>query len=141
MMIEAFRHGDHNMCWFWRAAIAAGVGGAFSVLPAWALAISFPTFSVGLMRVWSSILGGPISVERGYARAMILVWALPTLLVTLAGFGLLTHFTGTPLARETRCRKCNYILRGITEPRCPECGGSDMRLVCNVLREQSCASA
>jgi hypothetical protein len=24
--------------------------------------------------------------------------------------------------RETRCRKCGYILRGISEPRCPECG-------------------
>jgi hypothetical protein len=23
---------------------------------------------------------------------------------------------------ETRCRKCDYILRGLTEPRCPECG-------------------
>jgi hypothetical protein len=23
---------------------------------------------------------------------------------------------------ETRCRKCNYILRGLSEPRCPECG-------------------
>ena len=23
---------------------------------------------------------------------------------------------------ETRCRKCGYILRGITEPRCSECG-------------------
>ena len=23
---------------------------------------------------------------------------------------------------ETRCRKCGYILRGITEPRCTECG-------------------
>lgn len=22
----------------------------------------------------------------------------------------------------TRCRKCNHILRGLTEPRCPECG-------------------
>jgi len=22
---------------------------------------------------------------------------------------------------ETRCRRCGYILRGITEPRCPEC--------------------
>jgi hypothetical protein len=25
-------------------------------------------------------------------------------------------------ASETRCRKCGYILRGISEPRCPECG-------------------
>ena len=24
--------------------------------------------------------------------------------------------------RETRCRKCGYILRGIPEPRCSECG-------------------
>lgn len=23
---------------------------------------------------------------------------------------------------ETRCRRCRYILRGLTEPRCPECG-------------------
>ena len=23
---------------------------------------------------------------------------------------------------ETRCRKCGYILRGIPEPRCSECG-------------------
>ena len=25
---------------------------------------------------------------------------------------------------ETRCRRCRHILRGITEPRCPECGES-----------------
>jgi hypothetical protein len=29
---------------------------------------------------------------------------------------------GRPFPSETRCRKCGYILRGITEPRCPECG-------------------
>lgn len=23
---------------------------------------------------------------------------------------------------QTRCRKCGHILRGLTEPRCPECG-------------------
>ena len=23
---------------------------------------------------------------------------------------------------NTRCRRCDYILHGITEPRCPECG-------------------
>jgi hypothetical protein len=31
----------------------------------------------------------------------------------------LAHFARGPL---TRCRKCGYILRGISEPRCPECG-------------------
>lgn len=23
---------------------------------------------------------------------------------------------------QPRCRKCRYVLRGLTEPRCPECG-------------------
>jgi hypothetical protein len=27
-----------------------------------------------------------------------------------------------PLDADCRCRKCGYILRGISEPRCPECG-------------------
>ena len=27
-----------------------------------------------------------------------------------------------PLDADCRCRKCGYILRGIPEPRCPECG-------------------
>ena len=90
------------MHWFWRAAIAAGVGGAFSVLPAWALAVDFNKFSLGLMSVWTSILGGTISVERGLAPAMVFVWALPTLLVTLAAFGLLTHFVGTPTTLSRR---------------------------------------
>lgn len=26
--------------------------------------------------------------------------------------------------RELHCRKCDYILRGLSEPRCPECGES-----------------
>jgi len=30
---------------------------------------------------------------------------------------------------DTRCRKCNYVLRGISELRCPECGERICRLV------------
>jgi len=25
---------------------------------------------------------------------------------------------------DTRCRKCRHILRGLSEPRCPECGSA-----------------
>ena len=52
--------------------------------------------------------------------------------ISLAGFGVLSIAVYGQLTRrfyrarhidnETRYRKCNYILRGITEPRCPECG-------------------
>ncbi len=110
------------MHWFWRAVIAAGIGAAFSVLSGWALAGHLKSFQVVMMTLWDTLLGGQLRNEGSLTAAMILVWALPTLLVTLAAFGLLTHFAGTPTGHETRCRKCNYILRGITEPRCPECG-------------------
>jgi hypothetical protein len=30
--------------------------------------------------------------------------------------------SGRKYDSETRCRKCGYILRGLREPRCPECG-------------------
>ena len=26
------------------------------------------------------------------------------------------------VARETRCRRCGHALRGLTEPKCSECG-------------------
>jgi hypothetical protein len=49
----------------------------------------------------------------------LLFYALP-----IAIYVFLTYRYGPTriLERETRCRKCGYILRGITEPRCPECG-------------------
>jgi predicted Zn-ribbon and HTH transcriptional regulator len=44
--------------------------------------------------------------------------------VGIAAYAWATRKWGPPLVidAETRCRKCGYILRGITEPRCPECG-------------------
>ena len=39
--------------------------------------------------------------------------------VALASFVLRRRFAES---KKTRCGKCGYILRGITEPRCPECG-------------------
>jgi len=39
------------------------------------------------------------------------------------GYGLLTRLFGPPSGDgEFHCRRCNHILRGLSEPRCPECG-------------------
>ena len=39
------------------------------------------------------------------------------------GFAIALYIaTRGPRDPETRCRRCGYILRGIPEPRCPECG-------------------
>ena len=44
-------------------------------------------------------------------------------LAALGAYGIATRvLERKPTVGETRCRKCSYILRGISEPRCPECG-------------------
>ncbi len=60
----------------------------------------------------------------GSLRAGIVVstvYYAPALVLAFVVYGLLTRYYG-PGDTETRCRTCRYILRGITEPRCPECG-------------------
>lgn len=48
---------------------------------------------------------------------------LPPLLVAFAVYGVLSCLGRKSRPdSETRCRKCGYILRGISEPRCSECG-------------------
>ena len=88
------------MRWIWRVVIAVGMG----VLPSrWAWRAMFPfasplaatIFVVGMAALPSGAIYGYLSVRYG-----------PDAIDRL----------------ETRCRKCNYILRGLTEPRCPECG-------------------
>ena len=48
--------------------------------------------------------------------------SLAKLSASVAVYALLTWRFGPRPDDETRCRRCRYILRGITEPRCPECG-------------------
>ena len=52
-----------------------------------------------------------------------IVFFIPILLVSVSICGVLTKKYGPKTYDlETRCRKCGYILRGIPEPRCSECG-------------------
>ncbi len=52
------------------------------------------------------------------------MWLTPVFLVPVVIYGVLTrrYYKAKLHDGELRCRKCNYILRGLTEPRCPECG-------------------
>jgi hypothetical protein len=97
------------MHWFWRGAIAF-------------------IFSVSCV----SILGIAIMAMH-FAKVLPLSsWWIQmifdlTALATSPTTGILcwTYVTRKwppPHERETRCRKCGYILRGISEPKCSECG-------------------
>ena len=52
-----------------------------------------------------------------------MVRLLPIFLTVVAGLGwVLSMISAARQDAETRCRSCGHILRGLTEPRCPECG-------------------
>ena len=92
------------MHWFWRAVVA--------------VVVSFVVFTaIDFGRAWflpASAFGNvPLLIGLRVAG-----YATPVLI-----FGLLTRWCAPDrIDPETRCRKCGYILRGISEPRCPECG-------------------
>lgn len=65
--------------------------------------------------------------DIGWATGWLMVAFryIPACLIALLVYALLTRYCHPKrqfLDGETRCRKCQYILRGISEPRCPECG-------------------
>ncbi|MHC4672725.1 MAG: hypothetical protein ACYTBZ_09595, partial [Planctomycetota bacterium] len=69
--------------------------------------------------------GRYIGPNNSASVIMVALSYLPVLVIAFAVYGVLTHFFGHSHIdndNETRCRRCGYILRGITEPRCPECG-------------------
>jgi hypothetical protein len=93
--------------WFWRGLIAFFLtqlilGGSFIILYA---------------------VRTPQTETFARTAGAFLVLLLP--LITLLVYGFLTALF-CPYAYdvdgETHCRKCGHILRGISEPRCPECG-------------------
>ncbi len=67
---------------------------------------------------------------RGF-RSRPEVWRLtytlpvvvPPALIAILAFVVVTRRYGPAASDgETRCRRCDYILRGLSIPRCPECG-------------------
>jgi uncharacterized paraquat-inducible protein A len=69
---------------------------------------------------------GTIAVLIGAIGNLILILAGLLLFTTMPGmtiYALLTRRLGPPVPDgELHCRRCNHILRGLSEPRCPECG-------------------
>ncbi len=60
----------------------------------------------------------------GDHAAFGIVWMAPPIVFAVFVYGFITRYLPSRQAIDghLRCRKCNYILRGLTEPRCPECG-------------------
>jgi len=82
----------------------------------WRLDISLWNFAFWLL--------GKLGVRMSWQHPLVVSFVMiPKFVSVLVVYLILSRLL--PRARresETRCRKCGYILRGITEPRCSECG-------------------
>jgi membrane protein implicated in regulation of membrane protease activity len=76
----------------------------------------------GLDVVIRAFLARCLSTAAYANPALHVSLSLATLSVPVAIYALLTWRFGPRPDDETRCRRCRYILRGISESRCPECG-------------------
>jgi hypothetical protein len=85
--------------------IAGGVGALIWVF---AFVILTPLIFRSPGRLWWVIVG-------------LLALVAPSIGAAMHAFIIRDPFREWPDG-EIRCRKCRYILRGISEPRCPECG-------------------
>ncbi|MEW6250587.1 MAG: hypothetical protein AB1716_08055 [Planctomycetota bacterium] len=91
---------------FRRVSLCVTVGLACAALVWWLLIAGLP-----FLNVYAIGSTPDTQVPFGYALTA----------AALGGWGLL-YLTARAREDETRCRKCGYILRGLSEPRCPECG-------------------
>ena len=102
----------NRMHWFWRAILAA-IGGWF--------------FGQGVYSfVWDIVYWVRGTTQIADDDPLVdLVWNFQLVVVAIiavAIYAVLSRLRENQQLRETRCRRCGYILRGITEPRCSECG-------------------
>jgi hypothetical protein len=72
------------------------------------------TTTLGSLLFW----GHRKSMRAVDAATGAAVWVLASCLV----YELLWGARALPDDGESRCRRCSYILRGLSAPRCPECG-------------------
>jgi len=106
------------MHWFWRATIAVLISFIISLPLAYPIAWWLHSMwnDLGLNQVIRRIIVFEASASVGIALTGMLFSALAVGIYAFLGRNRL------PNDGETRCRKCGYILRGIPEPRCSECG-------------------
>ena len=79
--------------------------------------------ATGIVFTWLVLAFLPQSDHPAVLIVTILCWFfLPTIISVVTYHNLLRRFGTRPRDGETHCRKCDYILRGLSEPRCPECG-------------------
>jgi hypothetical protein len=108
--------------WFWRGAIATLVAAGCDLAYGWLVDV-WPGNPAGALWVFVLRYNSDSDLVR-YALlgAHFVCFNMPMCIGAIVAYGLLTRWFGCHADSELHCRKCDYILRGLSEPRCPECG-------------------
>ena len=107
--------------WFWRGLAGVLLGSICGSLSFW-LDLRVDNW---IRRIVTVLLGDQNAswVLWEWRIAIGVALFVPAILIAFAVYGVLTRYFGPMYGdAETRCRNCGYILRGISEPVCPECG-------------------
>jgi hypothetical protein len=102
--------------WFWRGMIAAVVGLAVNGV-CLAFLIHYGSIESMLNRFWRRI-----GVPDAVVLTLVVFAGIPAMIAAFGAYGLLTRRLGRLADGELHCRRCDHILRCLSEPRCPECG-------------------
>ena len=106
----------------WLVGLYAPVVGS---LPPWSW---HGQITIRLIGIAGELFGHPWGSSAAprwqYDAATAVIHHIPTVLITFAVYGVLSlvFHSKRAVPDETCCRQCGYILRGLKEARCPECG-------------------
>lgn len=107
--------------WFWRGTIAATIGLAVHFVCAGFAHTGYPGDSLFLHMFGR--LQQSMTDDWAFGVVSTVFYGIPAMAAALAAYGFLTRTgAGRQPDRELHCRRCHHILRGLSEPRCPECG-------------------
>ena len=111
--------------WNWHVQRRAGPGVTFSPTKAYISHSSTYSLLLSAVAPYTNLRSGldtivPYALWRG---SFVLFTVGPAALIAACTFAKLSKRYGKARADgESRCRRCGYILRGLSEPRCSECG-------------------
>lgn len=112
--------------WHWFERIGSGPGVTFSPTKAYVArysALSWIVEKTSEVLERPPIGQNPIWPSGYWHFAYTIGTILPAALIGVVVYlGLTRRFGSTPVDPHTRCRRCGYILNGLSRPQCPECG-------------------
>lgn len=106
---------------YWRAMIATLLGAVAGGFYAGALWYSPFAQRTILAPTWNALYGYKVSPTVSFIVYCGLLYHLPPVALGIVVYVALGRI-GRARSRELHCPDCGYILHGLSEPRCPECG-------------------